>query len=219
MIFGGIYGVIGVTCDDDASRGQWFTFYCWSTVTLATCLVPIFFLHEPMKNFLYERLGKDYIISRVGNPGLKSLTRLGGIGAALAGIQSLGVYQSTVAYESAQNTANATLKETLAQSNSDCNKAIETTMNSGLDPREQQRKVGKIIDNHLKFQTQAHDIHQQSSTSNTETLKAYESPLAQLAGLAKSAENTERMGTAAKEAGRAVSNWPRIFGGKDKGEN
>ncbi|RZK62701.1 MAG: tetratricopeptide repeat protein, partial [Pedobacter sp.] len=101
----------------------------------------------------------------------------------------------------------------------DCNKAIETTMNSGLDPREQQRKVGKIIDNHLKFQTQAHDIHQQSSTSNTETLKAYESPLAQLAGLAKSAENTERMGTAAKEAGRAVSNWPRIFGGKDKGEN
>ncbi len=70
MIFGGIYGVVGVMSEGDTTPGQWFTFYCWSIVATATCLVPAFFRHKPMKEFLYERLGKEYVISRVGNPGL-----------------------------------------------------------------------------------------------------------------------------------------------------
>ena len=93
-------------------------------LALATCLVPTFFWHEPMKNFLYERLGKDYVVSRLGNSGREFLIGLGGFTIALVGLQSFGLYQNSILYESAQNTVDTTLEKTLTQLNNDRDNAV-----------------------------------------------------------------------------------------------
>ena len=56
-----------------------------------------------MKNFLYERLGKDYVVSRLGNSGLELLIRLEGFTIALGGLQSYGLHQNSILYESIQH--------------------------------------------------------------------------------------------------------------------
>ncbi len=46
---------------------QWIAFYYSILVFFSTCIVPLIFYVTPLRTFLYERLGKDYVISRVGD--------------------------------------------------------------------------------------------------------------------------------------------------------
>lgn len=219
MIFGGIFGVIGVMSEGDTTPGQWFTFYCWSTVAIATCLVPAFFWHEPMKEFLYERLGKEYVTSRVGNPGVWQLGRLG-TGILTGGvIQGAGLWQNSHVFGSTQDKLDISFEKSNTQINNNRDNAINAAMNSGLDPRDQHRAIQETLKIHTKQQSQLHNTYEEKSKANMKNYTEYKPPFTQVADWVKSGENTERIAVISDKTGKVFGSVGKYFTGKGKDEN
>lgn len=84
FIFSFFYGTFGYT--DALSVGQYVSklgcfFFSWYLIS-ASVMVFCAFNIPVTKNYLYNLLGKEFVISKIGNPGLDALARFGGFAAA-----------------------------------------------------------------------------------------------------------------------------------------
>lgn len=111
FIFSFTFGTFGY--DNNLSQHQFlFKFSCflfsWYLV-YASIIVFISFNIPVTKNYLYELLGKEFVISKIGNPGLDGLARFGGFAALGLFINETGRivdgYATTTNAEKALETA------------------------------------------------------------------------------------------------------------------
>jgi len=108
--FAFFYGTFGYTETSDLSVFKLacfaFSWYLISTSLMVYCVFNVRFTRD----YLYNLLGKDFVVKKIGNPGLRQLLKYGGAAVVGIGINDAGrLTESWVNVKNAQTSLEGTL--------------------------------------------------------------------------------------------------------------